>query len=293
MLHEGRCRRHRRSRVVCYSGASSYSAPELSSLAFMPPSKLALPCLEVPDAEKMRDFQDDIIGAATTTISRLMPLQMLNLKQLVDDVDKDKLVEIAHRQAMLHTALPFDDLDRSPPLPLSKKRKREVGTDEPRRTSTTFQERVQRMQVLLNLELDQLASHCDKLKLWLCLSLNGSNNLLVALFSDCLSEVQRTQDCIAAMRKSNLCYQLDRLNLFSLASASSQTYHNTDSLILNTSLNSLCSFAVALDTHDEVYLARQHQFLLDLLSFYIALSDLCQQALHGSSNSPRRHSRSC
>ncbi|OJT04478.1 Proteasome activator complex subunit 3 [Trametes pubescens] len=110
----------------------------------------------------------------------------------------------------------------------------------------------------LKRECEILAENCDKVKLWINLSMPSGDNFGVQIQEDCLSEIHRSQESAYNLRDAA---RQDYLTRAKICSKIMKYPHLED-------------YALALKEHDEkqLYIARQN--LYDLRSIYAVLTDM-------------------
>jgi len=110
-------------------------------------------------------------------------------------------------------------------------------------------------------QCDELASNCDKVKLWINLSMpriEDGDNFGVQVQEECLNELHRSQESSMNLRDAARAHLLSRAKI---ASKIIKYPHVED-------------YALGLKEHDEkqLYMARQH--LYDLRNIYAVLTDI-------------------
>ncbi|KZT74934.1 proteasome activator pa28, REG alpha/beta subunit [Daedalea quercina L-15889] len=232
--------------------------------------------MEKETANKIEEFQAAAVAAAEDVVFRGFPGKILELQQLIDSTnDESSPFHISH------AATSTDPTVHPPPFveegPDVKKRKLHSSDTNGVVTTgltlsndvrhavypnlVTANQHIDKVHGIVKKECEQLADLCDKVKLWVNLSMpkiEDGDNFGVQIQEEVLTELHRSQESAYNIRDAG---RTDHLNRAKICSKIVKYPHLED-------------YALALKEHDEkqLYVARQN--LYDLRNVYAILTDI-------------------
>ncbi|KAI0720142.1 proteasome activator pa28 REG alpha/beta subunit [Fomitopsis betulina] len=227
--------------------------------------------------KKIEAFRTAAAAAAEDVVFQLFPSKILELQQLIDSTNEE-----SSPFNMSHAAHFTNPTVYPPPTPIEggpdvKKRKLHPdGTNGVVTTGLTLandvrhavypnlvtaNQHMDKAYAIVKKECDQLAYSCDKVKLWVNLSMpkiEDGDNFGVQIQEEVLSELHRSQESAYNIRDAS---RQDHLHRAKICSKIVKYPHIED-------------YALALKEHDEkqIYVARQSLF--DLRNVYAVLTDI-------------------
>ncbi|KAI8995292.1 proteasome activator pa28 REG alpha/beta subunit [Trametes punicea] len=222
--------------------------------------------------KELDGFREKVAADAEKVIFEVFPRKVLDLQKLIDSTS-----ELSSPFHLSHAAPSTDATVYSPPStssePEPKKRKldsgeavngvkalsdashaKNAGKMVSNQHTVDLHERLKR-------EFEVLADLCDKVKLWINLSMpkiEDGNNFGVQIQEDVLSEIHRSQETAYNLRDAA---RQDYLSRAKICSKILKYPHVED-------------YALALKEHDEKVLYVSHQNLYDLRNVYAVLTDI-------------------
>lgn len=227
---------------------------------------------------KLEEFYDKATKAAEEVLYRIFPTKILELQQMID--------EASSPSSIFHTSnASLTDVAVHPPPPSSlegpdvKKRKLENGIVENGVTSANSGEHarypdlvrcnphIKAAQDVIKSECETLVASCDKVKLWINLSMpkiEDGDNFGVQIQEEVLNEIHRSQESAYNLRDS--CRQ-SHLNRGKMATKMIKYPHVED-------------YTLALKEYDDkmIYWARQNLF--DIRNIYAVLNDILHKNIN-------------
>ncbi|TBU54886.1 proteasome activator pa28 REG alpha/beta subunit [Dichomitus squalens] len=231
-------------------------------------SKVAL---DKDTKKRLDDFRSTVHKAAEDIVFKTFPNKVLELQKLIDSTyESSSPFHLSHAPKSTDTTVYPAPVPSSEPEP--KKRKLESGDAVNGVTHTDAKhakhpgkmvsnQHIVALHDQLKRECETLAELCDKVKLWINLSMpkiEDGDNFGVQIQEDCLSELHRSQESAYNLRDAA---RQDYLTRAKICSKVMKYPHLED-------------YQLALKEHDEkqLYVARQN--LHDLRSIYAVLMDI-------------------
>lgn len=226
---------------------------------------------------KLEEFYDKSTKSAEEVLYRIFPTKILELQEMIDEsLTSSSIFNVANASLC--------DISVHPPPPTSegpdvKKRKLENGIVENGVTSANrgeharfpdlvrFNPHISAVHDIIKKECDVLISNCDKVKLWINLSMpkiEDGDNFGVQIQEEVLNEIHRSQESAYNLRDSG---RQSHLNRGKMASKIIKYPHIED-------------YTLALKEYDEkmIYWARQNLF--DIRNIYAVLNDILHKNIN-------------
>ncbi|KAH7930507.1 proteasome activator pa28, REG alpha/beta subunit [Leucogyrophana mollusca] len=221
-------------------------------------------------AHQLEDFRTAVATAAEDVVFRLFPTKIIELSALIDStIQPDSPYHISHASS-------FTDATVYPPPSSTgadepdKKRKR--GTDRsvslPHSSDNArypnhmlANQHIIKLHDTVKRECSQLADSCDKVKLWVNLTMpkiEDGDNFGVQIQEEVLSELLRAQESAYNLRDG---VRQDHLNRAKICSKLIKYPHIED-------------YTLSLKEHDEKQLFFSRQHLIDIRNIYAVLTDI-------------------
>ncbi|OSD06246.1 proteasome activator pa28 REG alpha/beta subunit [Trametes coccinea BRFM310] len=222
--------------------------------------------------QELDTFREKVAAEAEQVIFEVFPQKILDLQKLIDTTAQStspfNLSQAAHFTDVTVYSAPTSSHE-----PEAKKRKLDSGegvngvaassdiTHAKNPGKMVSNKHTVDLHEQLKREFEILANLCDKVKLWINLSMpkiEDGNNFGVQIQEDVLSEIHRSQETAYNLRDSA---RQDYITRAKLCSKILKYPHLED-------------YALALKEHDEKVLYVSHQNLFDLRNVYAVLTDI-------------------
>jgi proteasome activator subunit 3 (PA28 gamma) len=229
-------------------------------------------------ARKFDEFKQVVTATAEDIIFRIFPLKIFELTKLIESTSTpESPFHISHASSSTDATVYPAPCSSVSDEPEAKKRKRNGDGSTTPTTNDTQHARypslilankhMSRAHQDVKKECEQLAELCDKVKLWVNLTMpkiEDGDNFGVSIQEEALSELLRSQESAYNLRDST---RLDYLNRAKICSKIIKYPHLED-------------YTLALKEHDEkqLYLARQH--LVDIRNIYAVITDILHKNIN-------------
>jgi len=225
-------------------------------------------------SDNLESFRASVATEADRIIYHTFPTKILELQKRIDDINTTPSIYNPSRTEAMTDATVYNpnrDVDQTD----IKKRKRGLdgevingyGVDESAGSGAIYTGHVRTnghlrtIHAELKAEYEELGSHCEKLKLWVNLTMpkiEDGDNFGVAVQEEVTSELQRAQDSITNLRDVARQHHLSRAKI----SSKILKYPHIE------------DYTVALREHDERQLYNARRTLHDLRTIYAVLTDI-------------------